>query len=371
MIVNIKTKLGRRAGCGPWAMGWSWWRFEPSYIGCYGLRDAGALAGRQVYGLAGGPPALRGGVEVVADDRRAAHASSVRVWGGSCSSFIVPRSRMLREPAGKDACATLGQPVDRGLKFVSHGAEGCRGWNWRLESRQHRQAGKPAPHLQAPREELCAGNCYATDSRWKSARGLAQSKTLARLPSNGRIMASQMHDGKAVSAPRFATAVQNTWLAAEESNQVKPIWLQTTENDLDAQGGEGVADAVDDLHELGVGFLKAFHGGNQTLVGQFTELGVGFGAGGFVGGKFGEIGDAIGLFAVGLGELADLGFQAAEEGEQFRLALAVDGIGRADLGLNLADGLFNHILCKLTPYKKFGKIKWLAHQLMRLLKVLP
>ena len=48
------------------------------------------------------------------------------------------------------------------------------------------------------------------------------------------------------------------------------------------------------------------------------NCGFGVGARGFVRGKSGESGDAVGLFAVGFGELADFGLQRAEQLQQFR-----------------------------------------------------
>jgi len=56
MIVNIKIRPGRRAGCGPWSMGWSRGRFEPPYVGCYESWDAGAGARCQAVSLPPRPP---------------------------------------------------------------------------------------------------------------------------------------------------------------------------------------------------------------------------------------------------------------------------------------------------------------------------
>ena len=46
-------------------------------------------------------------------------------------------------------------------------------------------------------------------------------------------------------------------------------------------------------------FLEAFHGRAQSLKRMFEQLRILFRARGFVGGKLGEAGDALGLFIVG------------------------------------------------------------------------
>jgi hypothetical protein len=66
------------------------------------------------------------------------------------------------------------------------------------------------------------------------------------------------------------------------------------------------------------------------------------GAGRFVGGDLRKAGDALGLLAVGLGQLADLGLEGGQQLQQLAAAVFFDGLGTLDAGFNLSDGILNH-----------------------------
>ena len=89
-----------------------------------------------------------------------------------------------------------------------------------------------------------------------------------------------------------------------------------------------VADAVDDLDELRMGFFETLDGRPQSLQRMVQRLRILFVARGFVGRKLREPGDALRLLVVRLGKLADLGFQRAEQLQQFAFALFADGCPR-------------------------------------------
>ena len=93
-----------------------------------------------------------------------------------------------------------------------------------------------------------------------------------------------------------------------------------------------------------MGLFESFHGGTQAGNGMFEGVGIFVLTRGFEGGKLGEPGDAVGLFAMGLLQTADLGLQPAEEAEQFLFFVFAHGRGAADLGFQLTNGFFDHRL---------------------------
>lgn len=104
-----------------------------------------------------------------------------------------------------------------------------------------------------------------------------------------------------------------------------------------------------------MGLLDAVHRRAQSLIGKFAQLRIWFRARGLVRGNFREVGDAVGLFAVGFGKRGDFRLQRAEQFQQFLFALGTDGFRAADFRLNLADGFFNHVLKELTLRFQSGK----------------
>ena len=105
---------------------------------------------------------------------------------------------------------------------------------------------------------------------------------------------------------------------------------------------QGVADRVDDLHQLRMGLFKTSHGGGEAVEGMLEQRGIFFLARGFVRGDGGETGDALRLLGIGLGQLRDLGLQRAQQAEQLRPVVTCAGTGLLELGFNFSDGFLNH-----------------------------
>jgi len=122
----------------------------------------------------------------------------------------------------------------------------------------------------------------------------------------------------------------------------------------DSQVRQHVADAVDDLDEFGMRLLEAVHRRTQAAHGKLAQLRILFCARGLVRGNFREIGDALRLLVVGFLQGADLGFQPAEQLEQFAPARLADGAGAPDFRLNLANRLFDHV-GKVMTAENIGK----------------
>src|SRR5665213_617481 len=114
------------------------------------------------------------------------------------------------------------------------------------------------------------------------------------------------------------------------------------------------ADAVDDLGQARMRLFNVLDGRAQSLQREFAQLRILLGARGLVRGKLRKTGDAVGLFALRFGKAGHFRFQRAEQLEQFLFAFGADIFRAADLGLNFADGVFNHG-GQLTLRLKSGK----------------
>ena len=119
----------------------------------------------------------------------------------------------------------------------------------------------------------------------------------------------------------------NRWAMIFRPDGLSPRHIESHSNPHVREHG---GDSVDHSNQLWMGLFQFIHGRFQTENGMPEQFGILFSAGGFVGGKFGETGDALGLLLMSLGEHTDLRFQLSQQIQQLGAGLVLERAGAAD-----------------------------------------
>ena len=173
-----------------------------------------------------------------------------------------------------------------------------RHWPYRHQIRRARRAGAGVWHIRSPVEAHDISAAAPRGGQIRPADGILRNSAPRRklVP-------------KRASKKFISRSPMKSWRRLRSSSRSKTR-KHSVSRCSNSQVRQHVADGVDDLHELGMRFLKFLHGRTSCPSSDsFNSCGFLLLARGFVRGDLRESGDALGLFGVGLGQTGHFGLQ--------------------------------------------------------------